>query len=225
MTTTTPLLAYCVQEQDELTGGFVFARSSAEARRVGSQQFGSGDFAWGRARRAQWADKYAPGPVPKLAMIDHGWWFECHGCQIKICDDMRDEETDDPLDLKPVEYGSAIYCSEACRDDWLEERRQRRFEEAVAIAELSALLAERLPGIEIVARDGHLVPHAYVVRQADGSWAPQQCSVGFTFPGCKVGLASYRYDKIGEEPRVSVCNGDLDAWNEWRAAQIPANAA
>lgn len=213
-----PLIAYCVQEQDENTGGFVFARSSAEARRLGSSQFGSGDFDWGLARRAQWADKYAPGPVPKLAMVDAGWWFECHGCGIKIESEILDPETGDVLDLTPVEYGSAIYCSEDCRTDRLDEQRQRRFEEAVAISELSARLASTIPGIEIINDQENLTPHAYVVK-ANGEWQPQQCVVAFRFPGCKIGAGQYRYDKIGEEPHITICNGDREAWDAWRASQ------
>lgn len=213
-----PLVAYCVQEQDENTGGFVFARSSAEARRLGSSQFGSGDWDWGLARRAQWADKYAPGPVPKLAMVDAGWWFECHGCGIEIRDEMRDPETDDALDLTPVEYGSAIYCSEDCRTKHLEEQRQRRLEEAVAIADLSARVAAIVPGIEIVNEPESMYPHAYVVK-SNGQWACQQCVVSFRFPGCKIGPGRYRYDKVGAEPQVTICAGDREAWDAWRASQ------
>lgn len=63
------LKAYYVLEDCENTGGIVFARSSAEARREGSREFGDGDFNWGRARRVPWADGYAPGPVP-FKMMD-----------------------------------------------------------------------------------------------------------------------------------------------------------
>jgi hypothetical protein len=33
----------------------------------------------------------------------------------------------------------------------------------------------------------------------------------------KIGPGAFRFDKVGEEPHVTVFAGDLDAWNAWRA--------
>jgi hypothetical protein len=62
-------------------------------------------------------------------------------------------------------------------------------------------------------------PHAYMVKQSDGSWKTQQCAVNFDWPGMKIGPGTIRFDKVGETPHVTICNGDLEAWNAWRAAQ------
>ena len=74
------LKAYVVTEDTEGTGGVVYAKTNAQARREGSCQFGDGDFNWGSARRAPEFDTFAPEGPPKSVMFEHGWWFECEEC-------------------------------------------------------------------------------------------------------------------------------------------------
>lgn len=64
----------------------VFARSSIEAKRDWANEHGDGDryIAGISAKRCKGWDKYAPGPVPAMAMIDDGWRFECHGCSRSV---------------------------------------------------------------------------------------------------------------------------------------------
>jgi len=34
----------------------------------------------------------------------------------------------------------------------------------------------------------------------------------------QIGPGTFRFDDVGEKPGVSISNGDLSAWNAWRAA-------
>lgn len=217
-----PLKAYSVQEEDEGTGGIVFARSSAEARRNGSCIFGDGDFNWGKARRTPWADQYAPGPVPQLVMLDHGWWFHCNGCGVRIGDDEQEDENGDPIEQKPIEVGTAIYCTTECRERHLVDRAEATRVQDEAKESLRAELLRRVPGAEIADDDPHRPHHAHATK-VDGRYVLKQVIIYFTFPGCKAGKATFRFDEIGQEPQVYICNCDLEAWNAWRE-QVGASA-
>jgi hypothetical protein len=155
-------------------------------------------------------------------MIDHGWWFECHGCGARLSDDQEPDEDEGGLDPKKfIEVGTAVYCSIGCRIAYRRDKAQRlRFERA-AIRDLATRLLAKLPDAKPVTLRGKnsFRPHAYVVKQADGVWLTQQCIVNFEWPGMKIGPGTFRFDKVGEEPHVTICSGDLEAWNAWRAPQ------
>jgi hypothetical protein len=208
--------AYAITEHCENTGGIIYAAHAIVARRRGADEFNDGEFSGISCRRAHWADQYAPGPCPKLVMIAHGWWFECHGCGETMT------ESNDDLDPKRfIEGGSAVYCSAECRASWRSERAMRLRLERAAVRHLAAQLLAILPTVKPITLrlKNNWRPHAYVVKQPDGAWATQQCVVSFDWPGMKIGLGTFRFDKIGEKPHVSICNGDLDAWNAWRAVK------
>lgn len=213
------LKAYAVQEEDEGTGGVVFAKSSAEARRMGAARFGDGDFNWGKARRLPWADAFAPGPVPAKDMIEHGWWYECAHCYRRIEDGATDEETGEPVAFDVVETPSGnLYCAPACHDAALAEARERKEVEAATIADLSARLLAKLPGA--VPTKGH---HVYAARpNGETAFRAQQGILHFRFPGAVHGDAALRFDKFDEAPHVMVCGGDMEAFEAWRAAGYPA---
>ncbi len=219
----TVLKAYAVQEHDEATGGIFYAAHAITARKRGADEYGDGEITSVSCNRAHWADKYAPGPCPKLVMIDNGWWFECHGCGVKMCCDASDykeegeEGQNDPA--KYIERGSSVYCSVECRTTYRSDKAKRKRRERQAVRELAALLLTKIPTVKpILASKDNWRSHAYAVNQPDGTLAIQQCVVSFEWPGMMIGAGTFRFDKIGEEPHVSICNGDLDAWKAWRAA-------
>lgn len=74
------LLAYSVTETTEGTGGIVYAKTNAQARREGSQQHGDGDFYGWEARRAPEFDGMDPHGPSREELFDHGWWFDCEEC-------------------------------------------------------------------------------------------------------------------------------------------------
>ena len=83
-----PIKAYIVQEEDEGTGGVVFAKTNAQARRIGAHEYGDGDWDSVVCRRAPWADEYvAAGHVPTRAYLQMGWYWECTGCELRMSED------------------------------------------------------------------------------------------------------------------------------------------
>lgn len=208
---TRPLRAYVVQEEDEGTGGVVFAHHAIVARRNGANEFNGGDFHGVRCRRAQWADKYAPGPVPKLAMIDAGWWFECSSCERQIKDDADPDIEFEVTSAEAIEIHDAVYCSPECRRDHLDEQADRKAREELAKQRLRRELWEKVPGITLLGDD-----HAYVSREG-GRWVERQVVVHFSFPGATHGPSFYRYE-IGHAARLWVPAGDHEAWEGWRGS-------
>jgi hypothetical protein len=214
------LKAYIVTEEDEGTGGVVFARSSAEARREGSQRFGDGDFNWGKARRAPGLDQYAAdGRAPWKALFDMGWWCECSGCGCRIQQDEEDEEGS-LIQFDLVEVGSSVYCRPSCREQRLAEDAEVARLSAWAIADLTDRVMRAMPGAVILGgNDRSIYPHVYVPR---GAWpmAPKQIVLHFMFPGARFG-GDVRVDKIGEKPKFLIVRGDLVAFHRWREAGYP----
>jgi len=204
-----PLLAYIVQEEDEGTGGVVFARHAIVARRNGANEYNGGDFYGLTCRRAPWADRYAPGPVPKLSMIDRGWWFECSGCQRQIKDEADPDSEFEVSSAAALEIGDAVYCSSGCRRNHLDEQADRKSREELAKQRLRRELWEKVPGITLLGDD-----HAYVVCE-DGRWVERQVVVYFSFPGAEHGPSTFRYE-IGHAASLWVPGGDHDAWLAWR---------
>jgi hypothetical protein len=219
------LKAYSVQELDERTGDIFYAKHAITARKRGANEYAGGEITGVECRRAPWADKYAPGPCPRLVMIDHGWWFECHGCGQTMREDAADYveegEVNDPA--RYIERGSSVYCSEECRTRYRAEKALCKRMERKAVRELADKLLAVLPGVTpiTIKRKDNWRPHAYASRQRDGSIAVQQCVVSFEWPGMKIGAGTYRYDKVGEEPHVAICHGDLEAWHAWRDSVHP----
>lgn len=211
-------LAFTIQDEENAEIVFAASRDDAYADDIG----GHGDYGV-QVSRSEWADQYAPGPVPKMAMIDNGWWLECHGCECRIDSYLQAEVYDDddnelePRALAPVERGRAIFCTAACMEAHDEERRQTKAFEAQALVWMKALARSKMPGLVFTGRD-----HAYVNRNKAGVLECFQAHVSFRFPGCAIGDAEYRFDAPGytqdkgDQPHASVCSGDVAAFNAWR---------
>lgn len=201
------LKAYDVREDCENTGGIYYAKHRITALKNAASELGDGDINGWAAHRAPWADEYSPGPCPKLVMIEAGWWFECSGCGCRIDYDYVDEGRA----LKPVERKAGVFCTEECYLRDQTQKAQIKAREAEAIEWMAHELLHKIPGITLVGDNNAYCPHY------DGGLAIQQCVVAFTFPGAKIGNAQYRFDRVGELPRVSVCGGDHDAWITFRS--------
>lgn len=214
-----PLLAYLVTEDDEGTGGVVFARSSAEARREGSSRFGDGDFNWGRAVRAPGLDRYAAdGHVPWKAMFEMGWWRECSGCGVRIAQDEEDEDGE-LIKFNLVEVGSAVYCTPECRERKLADDAESDRIKAWIVGYMTDRLLRAMPGALVINDPARCLPHVYVPNGPNPR-APQQVVLHFLFPGSRYG-GDFRFDKIGQKPRVEVACGDLAAFSAWKMAGYP----
>lgn len=111
------LKAYQADHWDE-GACVVFAVSNAAARTKAAAELGTDWHGLESCRRAPEFDAYAPGPVPPLVLIKHGWWMECLHCGRKVHEHMDDDLLDeglDPNDFEPQPAGrKSIYCSAAC---------------------------------------------------------------------------------------------------------------
>lgn len=203
------LLAYCVRETEEHTGGIVFAKTNAQARREGAAQYSDGDFHSVECFRAKWADIYTPGPVPILALVENGWWHECTGCGRRCSYD----EDDGGEPINPVEDSNGLFCTPACQVEFYREKTEIAYLSAVAIDTEKRRLSRILPGC-VIAESAHVYTKVH-----HGVRYVHQIRLNFTFPGCAIGPASWGFNKVGEQPYASVCNGDLAAWELWRATK------
>ena len=207
------LVAFSVMEEDENTGDIYFAKSDIEARKRGADEFADGEISYVTCRRAQWADKFAPGPVPFSAKFEQGWWVECSGCGVTIQEGGYDSKGNE-IDFEIVEVGDAVYCTPACRERRLADDAKVDAVKKATIAELTARLLQIIPGAAVSAEG-----HVYVPR---GTLVAKEGCVYFTFPGTQHGSASYRFSEIGEVPTVMVPFGDVAAFQTWREAGYPA---
>lgn len=215
--------AYAVTEECENTGGVIFAACPIVARRIGADEYNSGELAGLHVARAPWADVFAEtGRVPASVMIDQGWHFECHGCDMRIdADSLYDHRL--PIDGVIGTQGSFVYCCARCRRKRLSLERRRKAEELRAIDVIKAMVLRRFPDATLCDAGGRWSPHAYVTRDwsAGGGWHWAQIVVSFTFPGMKIAPAQLRLDgghKMGpHKPYFTCCNGDREAFETWAA--------
>ena len=208
--------AYAVQEQDEQTGGIVFARGPAHARLLGSSIFGSGEKDWGEATRAPWADEFRHTDVPASAMFEAGWYFECSGCGQRIAEGEEDDDGHE-IPFNIIGNQHCAYCTPECANKSHLRKLAVQQLEAEVLAHYSELLLANYPGVWLWGKSHVYVPH--------GKQSAQQVRISFRFPGCSIGDAHWGFDKESDGPTVTVCNGDLAAWESWREKVRSTSAA
>lgn len=171
----------------------VFARTSIEAKRRWANEHGDGErFITGiSSKRCRGWDKFAPGPVPALEMIESGWWFECHGCGRQINQERIDyglDEDDDGGPCAPMEpyepSRQRIWCSRSCHDRDMAERKRIATMKRRAIAVVCRAVQKALPGVTLPEREHSR--HASVQRR-DGRLLVHDVRVQFEVPGMKNG--------------------------------------
>lgn len=193
----------------------VFARHRITAIRCVASEHNDNDIGGLRSERVRWADQYAPGPVPIQVRLEHGWWAECSCCYARVSADGYTNDDGDEVESVPVYDRDNVWCSAECQKSQQLERAERKAAEAAALADYRARLLAKIPdGLTLTGND-----HVYVSRGKGGPYIPHQIWIAFRFPGCAIGDAHFRIDKPGEEPYVTVCGGDLAAWEAWRATQ------
>jgi hypothetical protein len=198
---TKPLKAYEVREGFEGYSSIVFATNSATARREGAAELGIDwedvDF----CRRLPWADEYAgvKGGVPPLVCIEHGWSFRCMHCNCKIdCDLEGEDEQGNYIKLEPVEDGSAIFCSQSCKDELDNEKANRN----LAFEAFKKSVQEKRPDLTFT--------------EFTGGWPLITMEGRFTFTGSKYG-GSARDQQGNGYIQWFIANGDKAAWDEYEA--------
>jgi hypothetical protein len=217
--------AYSVTEDDEGTGGIVFAKSAVAARRIGAGEFNNGEFSGLSVHRRKDLDRFEGSGVPAWLLVEEGWHFECHGCGMRIEAYSLENEGLSFTDVVGVESG-AIYCCHQCRRESMAENAA-----SVAFGEgfldmLEDVVRKRFGDVEIK-RDGGFSRHVYVPR----GYRPlvvEQARVRFTFPGQKIGAASLEFRHCGQygqtligpvQPEFYCCSGDKEAFEAFAAGR------
>lgn len=184
------LKAYVVLEEGDGTGGIVFAKSNAQARREGSERYADGDFDSVSCRRAGEFDHYYPGPVPTSVLFEHGWWFQCGGCRKRLDADVAYDEK-----LSPIfdEKRGFAWCSPWHKLDDVE--RDGKYE---ALKSLGAVMARLALPDDCTILDG------MVISQRHG-----KVGAKFNFPG---GMWLATWDNVDG---VQVAHADQNAWAQF----------
>ncbi len=215
-----PLKAYKVLETCESTGGIVFANCNAAARRIGASEYNGGDWDGLECSRASQFDRYAPGPVPDIALWRAGWWFEC-ACGRRIDDDFDyDHDTDKKragVADEPLTYRGSLYCSRWCIQHEAERRANTRAEER-----MSCYVARLALPPECVIERGYKNSVWRPIKDEGPRWRWKNehydvWTAKFTFPGGQWPATFERehgtgFDRPLSKGEISVCNGDLSAW-------------
>lgn len=213
---TRPMLAYNVQEEDEGTGGIVFATSSIAARREGANRYHGGDFSGLMCRRAKWADSYAPGPVPQIAMVENGWAIKCAGCGRGIGEGYDNERRS--LFVDKVEVDGGLYCEPACRARHVFRKAAYEMAEITELKRLRERLWAEAPGVTFTQHGG-----------VTWNWSDGVCDepsiaaawIGFLIPSVsEVNCIGYGY-WISEERDRPVPHGTYttERFEKWKAEQ------
>lgn len=198
------LKAYEVRDDGEGYCTIAFATNSATARREGASELGTDWDGIESCTRKPEFDSYAPGPVPPMDLLEHGWWFECQHCYRRVSADMADELEDDgldPADFIPQPAGNhSVFCSASCAAESVAEKRQHECAEANLLEAFEA----RFPSAEI------LECRAYGTRLEPNDGSGRENWVAFKFPGAK-------WSSIWEFGcnHVQVPRCDIAAFNAW----------
>jgi len=218
----------------------VFVHSHIAAKRRWANEHGDGDryIAGISAKRAKGWDKYSPGPVPPLEMIEDGWWFECSGCGTKVSRDeigepigYDDAESEDAAKLlpimAPVEHGHhSVYCHQGCMDHELAFQARQKHYSARIYAWLERRILRRFPDAEIIRGGGMFKRNIHITRNKFGRLYVTQAYVSFGWPTSKIGPATFRIDqdemgrRIPRNAFFACCNGDREAFEAWAAEQL-----
>lgn len=213
--------AYSVMEETEYTGGIVFADHDIVAKRQAADEWTDGEIGAILCRRAPWADRYYGGQVPARVMVDHGWHFECSGCDNIVDEGRQHDRGLSSADVIGTQY-SHVFCSKDCAKRYYRLRYREKQQERAAIECLRMKVEARfLSGAVFTGED-----HAYVKPTKHG-WSWLQIIVSFEFPGMQYGPAQLRYDawqyhearQMGpRKPYYTVPQGDQPAFVQYLEA-------
>lgn len=195
-------VAWLVREDCEGHGVITFHHHGMAARREGAGELGY-EFDDVEVSRAPEFDQYAEqGKVPPMALLENGWWMECHNCGHQVMADGRDEEDDTPLE-DVVTVGQSIFCNQKCHDS-LELKKKTQNEK---FASFQQQVKAARPDLNFT--------------QFTGEW-PSITMVGkFTFPDSKYG-GSVR-DQNGDGTLTwYIANGDQQAWDTYEKQRVEA---
>lgn len=210
--------AFVVLEEMEGTGGIVFAKTNAQARRIGSETYADGDFDMVTCRRAPYADHcVSTGRVPVSLLIENGWHFECAWSGMRI-----DLEALDELDLWPEDVvgdqDSLVFLNGVYEAEHRLEQAKNKHFATRWTRRLRRFVLAKFP-------DAKVLPSATFDVSAStcrGKTTLRHCRVAFNFPGGANGPASLDYNRdrpSGRKLSFYCCNGDREAFETWAKSQ------
>lgn len=201
------LKSYEVRDDGEGYCTIAFATNSATARREGASALDTDWESIESCTRKPEFDSYAPGPVPPLTLIEHGWWFECQHCGWRVSNNMAEELEDeglDPEDFVPQPAGQhGVFCSAACAAESAAEKRLHERAEA----NLLEVFEARFPDAKV------LEYRAYGTRLEPKEARVRKNWVSFKYPGAQW-AAVWEFGCS----HVDVPHDDVPAFNAWREA-------
>ncbi|MFM2589428.1 hypothetical protein [Vibrio sp. TBV020] len=186
------LVAWTVTCESTPAACVVFHHHGLAARRLGSERLGE-DFDYLDCRRSPEFDYFAKeGSVPTKALLEAGWWFECHHCQKKLPDEDFHPWEDLAID------GDFVFCDHNCKSQHEKEVNNRN----AGFEEFKQKVQSLRPDLE------------FTKFQGGYPWISMVAN--FTFPGAKYG-GSVR-DQHGDGTiSWHIANGDLEIWKEYEA--------
>ena len=203
------LKAYIVSNDNDDMAQIVFAKSNAQARRIGSD----GEWEGWSCRREQWADAFYPGPVPLQAAIDHGWWTECVGCGCRIENGTYDAD-DNELEFHDCQgtLNGPSYCCSDCKAHHIESLKKQK-----ALGEQILEIIKDHVRKKIGPVDFNPTNHPYFITSHPAGYIVKDAIVHFSFPGQTLSDATARihfdYGKIGPANiQFYVCQKDEKAF-------------
>lgn len=205
------LKAYEVRDDGEGYCCVVFATNSATARREGASELGIDWESVESCCRAPHLDQYAPGPVPPLTLIEHGWRFECSHCGRRVSDGMSEELEDEglnPDDFIPRPAGkTGVYCGAGCEcADHMEERGREEAEDS-----LRQVFEAKFPGATVI--HVHCYDGPLLKKKENADRGGVTHSVLFSFPGGEYCSRWNFGDDVCLVPPI-----DQEAFKAWRKA-------
>lgn len=210
--------AYAVTEEDENTGGIIYAEHNIVARRLGANEYADGEIAYVSCRRAPWADEYYGIGLPISVMVDNGWHFECHGCGQRIDSDMlydQDRRSEDIVGTQD----SLVFCDAVCEAYHNLNRAKCKKLETRWVRRFIKIVKRYFPDAEPEYR------HAYASRNNDGRYTISHVSVQFDFPGREYAMAELAWRKKSSwekeypKPHFTCSSDDKEAFKLWAADQ------
>lgn len=187
------VVAWTVTDESTPQACVVFHHHGLAARRLGAETLGE-DFDYLECSRSPEFDHFAEeGSVPTKALLEAGWWFECHHCHKKLPDE----------DFRPLENvaidGDFVYCDDNCKSLHEKEvkKRNEQFEE------FKQKVQAKRPDLEFTKFQGG---YPWITMVAH-----------FTFPGAKYG-GSARDQQGDGNITWHVANGDMEIWKEYEAS-------
>lgn len=184
-------VAWTVTDESTPKACVVFHHHGLAARRLGAGELGE-DFECLECRRSPEFDHFVEsGKVPTQALLDAGWWFECHHCGSRVIDEERDDYIVD---------GDSVFCNASCKSGHEKDisNRNNKFEQ------FKEKVQRLRPDLE------------FTNFQGGYPWVTNIAS--FTFPGAKYGGSARDQDGNGNIT-FHIANGDLEVWAEYEEAR------